>query len=294
MEEKTREILSDIGLGKIEVSVYLDLLANKSSVASDIAKRTKQHRSNVYDALKHLQQKGFVLEAVEEGKRLFEARNPEIILNYVQQKSLEIKDVLPFLETLTKRRKSNPNTISVSYGITNFRSLLLDIINHNQEFYVWGVPYNVEELGEGFIKDWDKQRVKRRVKSKILYTRYFPGMKNIERPFQEVRYVESNKSRTGVMIYGYTVLFMVFSKPLMVIEIRSREFARWSMDQFNTLWQSAKKPTAKPERRTTAKPKSEAKSGGNGKSQENGNGNGLKSLKKVPMDISVIPRSARQ
>src|SRR3989344_1630487 len=176
MEERTKEILTEIGLGKIEVAVYMDLLVNKSSTAAEIAKRAKQHRSNVYDALKHLEQRGFVLEVVEEGKKLFEARGPEIILNYIQQKTLEVKDVLPFLESLTKRRKSNHNTISVSYGINTFRSVLLDIINTNQEFYVWGVPYNVEELGEGFLKDWDRQRVKKRVKSKILYTKYFKGI----------------------------------------------------------------------------------------------------------------------
>src|SRR3989344_5785844 len=116
MEERTKEILTEIGLGKIEVAVYMDLLVNKSSTAAEIAKRAKQHRSNVYDALKHLQQKGFVLEAVEEGKKLFEARGPEIIQSYIQQKSIEIKDVLPFLDSLSRKRKSNPNTISVSYG----------------------------------------------------------------------------------------------------------------------------------------------------------------------------------
>ena len=44
------EILEEIGLNKTESKVYYALAEIGSATISEIAKRTKSHRSNIYDA----------------------------------------------------------------------------------------------------------------------------------------------------------------------------------------------------------------------------------------------------
>ncbi|MEN9626484.1 MAG: Sugar-specific transcriptional regulator TrmB [archaeon] len=55
-----------IGIPKMQTLVYLDLLKNKESTATQVSKRTKMHRANVYDTLTKLNEKN--LEEI--------ARNP--------------------------------------------------------------------------------------------------------------------------------------------------------------------------------------------------------------------------
>jgi len=52
-------ILSELGLSKNEIEVYLTLLELGTSTAVHIAKAAKLHRPNVYDALDRLSKKAW-------------------------------------------------------------------------------------------------------------------------------------------------------------------------------------------------------------------------------------------
>jgi len=49
-----------IGIPKMQTTVYLDLLKNKESTATEVSKRTKMHRANVYDTLTKLKERNLV------------------------------------------------------------------------------------------------------------------------------------------------------------------------------------------------------------------------------------------
>jgi sugar-specific transcriptional regulator TrmB len=188
-------------------------MGNPSS-AAEVAKRTKQHRSNVYDALKILKQKGFIVEVIDEGKKLFEAKNSKVLLNYVYQKESEVRDIIPILNSLT-RRKVEDNIISISHGVTKCRNIFYDILNMRNEFVVWGVHRNlIKEYLEGaFLKELGKERIKRKVFSRLLYTEYFEEIEKIyDQPYQEIRYIDSKQSNTLVTVSGNVIFFIIFGK----------------------------------------------------------------------------------
>ena len=54
-----------IGIPKMQTTVYLDLLKNKESTATEISKRIKMHRANIYDTLTKLRERNlFVLSCL--------------------------------------------------------------------------------------------------------------------------------------------------------------------------------------------------------------------------------------
>ena len=76
MISQINDILRSIGLNKNEVKIFLDLIKKNSSSALEISKRTEIHRSNVYDSLRVLMEKGFVGELTGNKKKIFQALDP--------------------------------------------------------------------------------------------------------------------------------------------------------------------------------------------------------------------------
>lgn len=53
-DELIIKAFESIGIPRMQTTVYLDLLKNGESTATDVSKRTKMHRANVYDTLTKL------------------------------------------------------------------------------------------------------------------------------------------------------------------------------------------------------------------------------------------------
>ena len=54
------EVLESLGLTKVEIKVYLDLVRNGNSFVGNISRRTHLNRTNLYDVLQSLKHKGFI------------------------------------------------------------------------------------------------------------------------------------------------------------------------------------------------------------------------------------------
>ena len=59
-DEDVLKAFESVGIPRTQTVVYLDLLKNKESSATEISKRTKMHRANVYDTLTKLKERNLV------------------------------------------------------------------------------------------------------------------------------------------------------------------------------------------------------------------------------------------
>jgi sugar-specific transcriptional regulator TrmB len=59
-DELILHAFESVGIPKMQTTVYLDLLKNKESTATQVSKRTKMHRANVYDTLNKLKERNLV------------------------------------------------------------------------------------------------------------------------------------------------------------------------------------------------------------------------------------------
>lgn len=241
MEEKLIELLKSIGLSNNEVEVYLDLLKNRASSAYLVARRINQHRSGVYEAIRKLQQRGFIVEIQEKNKKLYQTKECTAIEEYLNQKQAELKEITPYLKVISNTEMP-PGAISVSYGLTRLRTVFSSILDLKKEILIWILPKNVNEiLGEWFLKEINESLTQKEIPSKILYSEQFDIMKEISKNnFTEVRYADED-TNIFTIVCSDIVILTVLADPITIIEMKNIDIADGFRSRFITFWDNAKK-----------------------------------------------------
>ena len=243
VREKVNEILKTLGLSRNETLVYLDMIQHNNSSALDIAKNTGIHRSNTYDALRKLIERGFVAEMKQEDKTLFQAISPEKIKNYLKQKEQEFEAIMPGLKEFTSDAK-HEGTFSISQGAFAARETLGSLLDLNSTIYASGASTQaVETFGEGFLKEFHKERMKKKIVMKHIYNKdAFNRIKLLNKmKYTEARYLpDKYHTVAATSVCDGTVVIFVFSKPVMVIRIDNKIIADAYRDNFELLYKIGK------------------------------------------------------
>ncbi|MBI5391228.1 TrmB family transcriptional regulator [Candidatus Woesearchaeota archaeon] len=90
-----KEILKQIGLTRYEAEVYLALLTQGQVSAYELAEKAGLYRQVTYDTLQRLTEKGFVSSVIEEKTKLFRPIDPQLILEFLNEKTESYKQILP-------------------------------------------------------------------------------------------------------------------------------------------------------------------------------------------------------
>ena len=80
------EELKQAGLTENESKVYLALLDLGPSLAGQISRKAGLHRRTVYDTADMLAKKGLIGYILKNNRRLFQASNPNRILEIIKEK----------------------------------------------------------------------------------------------------------------------------------------------------------------------------------------------------------------
>lgn len=242
-EEKIANVLEFIGLQKNERAVYSDLLKNGASTATDISKRTHIHRSNVYDAINALVEKGFVSEKRTPTKNLFQAMEVKKIRDYFDQKRREIDEVLPLMEQFTKNVESKDD-VRISKGTFAAREEMLSLLDLNSEINVYGASKEALDIfGIGFLKDFHRQRIQQKIPMRHIYNadmtdrvRFLNKMK-----YTQARYMpQQYGTYVATLICKDVVHLLVFNNPASIITIKHKEIAETYNNYFDILWAKSK------------------------------------------------------
>lgn len=242
MEEKVTEVLKSIGLKESEVNVYLDLIKNGESSALEISKRIKIYRTNVYDTLGRLLQKGFIREMVNENRRMFEPINPAKIKDYMHQKEKEVENIIPKIQNLYLQ-KQDEESVSMSKGVFALREALSDLLKHEKTIYVYGAPKKAVDLfGEGFLEEFHKERISKQINMLHIYNQHAQNRidKLNKMEYTEAKYLEKEYDYAATtVICEDTVLMIVFGNRPSVIKIKNKDIAQSYSRYFEIVWGSA-------------------------------------------------------
>lgn len=241
MEEKLIELLISIGLTKNEIEVYLDLLKNSASTAYSVALRINQHRSSVYESIRKLQQRGFIVEIQEESRKLYQTKEYTAIEEYLKQKQAELKEIAPYLKGISNTEIPE-GAISVSYGLTRLRATFSSIFDLKQEILIWILPKNVETvLGEWFLKEINETITKKEIPAKIIYSKHFDSTKEISKSqFTDVKYLDED-SNIFTIVCSDVVFLIVLADPITVIEMKNISISEGFKSRFRIFWEKAEK-----------------------------------------------------
>jgi sugar-specific transcriptional regulator TrmB len=239
------ETLKTLGLIDNEIKVYLHLLRTGPSLASEVAKETKLHRTHCYDILESLIKKSIVSYVIRENRKYFQAINPEQLESLLKDKQEELEQSEIKLKTLIKELQQisefhKPNLlVSVYEGKKGFKAFLEDILRRKQDYLVIGYNPKAEESLKYFLPGFYRRRIKLKIKRKAIVDPIFKKTWVEKQELQEIRFFKYNFPM-GIIIYGErTVLTTIHEKQQTAIVIENKRISDNFKKLFETIWEQA-------------------------------------------------------
>lgn len=244
--------LKQIGLTEGEINVYLALLKIGENTAGPIVDESKVTRSKIYDILERLKNKGLVSYIIKESTKYFSATDPSNIVEYLENKEKEIekqkksiKELLPNLEKqykATVRNKTAEIFIGLN-GMQNAFNVLIKEFNSKEMYYAFGASKgeDIEKI-QIFFERLHKERIKKRVKSQIIFNESSRGLfKSQEKSkFVKVKYLIESTPASINIYKDYTIIAILAREPITFL-IRNKEVADSFKEYFKIMWKVAKR-----------------------------------------------------
>lgn len=235
------EILQEIGLSNTESKVYLALLEIGSALAGEITKKSQINRTNVYDALERLIEKGLVTYVLSANRKVFEPINPERLNQILEEKQDNLKKILPELESKFKENKTKEEA-SIFKGKKGIKSIFEDILKENKDLYAYGAESKFADLFPAYQKYWNKKRAKLKINVKIIYNEKVKKRKKQENlKLLKMKFLHEHYEFPSTnLIYGDKTVIISWTENPIGFMIKSKEVSKSNMSFFNLLWKIAK------------------------------------------------------
>ncbi len=246
--------LERLGLTNGEIQVYLALNKIGESTIGPIVNHSKVSKSKIYDILEKLIEKGLVGYTIKNNTKYFISNDPHMLIEYLKRKEDELsetkKEINLMLPTLLSARESFlPQRLGEMYeglnGVKAIREELMDSLKVDNALLVLGAPKIANEKWEGWLLEFHKKRINRKIKMKIIYNADAKEYGEIRTHMKltEVKYLPNNlTSPNWIDIFPTTVLFvMLVDKNPLAFVVRDKDLANSFRSYFEIMWKIAKK-----------------------------------------------------
>ena len=240
--------LESAGLSGNEIKVYLSLLDLGSALAGEITKRCGVNRTNVYDSLDRLTERGLVSYVIKANRKYFEATNPERIIKYLDEKEQEIQhkkdsitSILPELESRRKLSRE-PQEATIYSGRRGLKSVAEEVLKTKKEMLAFGAEGKFVKLFTHYAEQWHMRRGKLKIPVKIIYNEKIRKTKSKAKfPILQMKFNSTiHDTPSTTWIFGDKVAIIVWSEQPVVTLIRSKEVAKSYQQFFDILWKDSK------------------------------------------------------
>lgn len=240
-----QEILQKLGLSQSEAKVYLALIELGPSLAGDITKKANINRSNCYDALQRLTEKGLVSYVIKAQRKYFKAEEPNKLKNLLQEEKLniakkekELNKILPELLSREKETQEKP-FVALYHGKKGVKSIFEDILKY-KEYWVFGSSGKLKEsLGPYF------ELLQRRVKREKIKVRLLTGEKARSTDIvthAETKYLPNQYTTLiSTLVYGDKVAVISWTDTPVGFLMEDKQTANSYRKYFEFMWKQAKK-----------------------------------------------------
>lgn len=233
------KILESAGLSPNESKCYLALIKLGSASANELSRSSGIHRVSVYDALRGLGEKGLVSQITKSNKMLFEAGAPEKITKIIEDKEVElnkVKQIVPelLLDFKMAKEKQEVHSFKSTAGI---KTVLQEMLNSKTDILDFGAEYKIKEFLPYYYPNWDKERIKKKIKMRIVAN---IRIKPTKISLTKIKYIKTG-SQSDVSTYvfdGKVALVMWVENPLGII-IEHRSVYNSYKEYFEQLWRTA-------------------------------------------------------
>lgn len=239
--EEIKKVLKQADLTENETKVYLALLETGQIQAGVITRKTGLHRRVIYDTLERLINKGLIGYIKKNNIKIFQASNPERILNILKEKTNSVEEIMPELLKFFAQTKEKEQT-NFYKGKEGLKTVFEDQIEEGKEILILGASPIAYDILELYFHWFDKRRIKNKIKTKIIFNQS-EKVKNKKIPLSEIRYLSEKYSAPFALnIYGEKIAIILWSKenPFAVV-IKNKEISEGYKKHFEVMWKISKK-----------------------------------------------------
>ncbi|MFH1447878.1 MAG: helix-turn-helix domain-containing protein [Candidatus Micrarchaeota archaeon] len=248
------QVLERIGLTKGEIKVYFSLLELGPTTTGPLVDASGVSSSKIYLVLDRLMKKGLASYSIQARKKHFEAADPRMIIDYLEEREKEItsqkKQLSQLLPELMKKRtlekgKQHATVFRGMKGLdTAFRDILR-VLKPGDEYYVLSAPEYFPESFQKFLGRFHKKREAKRIRMKIIYSENLKptlGEDRESEKYTAVKYAPPGViTPAGIIIYNDKVMTVVWGREPIVSLIESSEYANSLKLFFKMLWEQETK-----------------------------------------------------
>jgi HTH-type transcriptional regulator, sugar sensing transcriptional regulator len=240
------KLLTEIGLTKSEIAVYIALLPLGASTTGPIARISS---GKIYEVLEKLIDKGLVTYVTRSGRKYFRATSPNRIQVYLEKKEQDLKrtkresmQMIQELESLQSTKEGI--TAEIFEGIEGFKTFsefCLRKLKKNTDYCILGVSKEVNDLFGGYLFDWQRRRARKGVSLRIVYSHdaIVHGQKRVNLEFTKVRYLPKKVETPALIeVFDEYVATIIMGPPIVFL-IRSKKAADSYLAYFNMMWKMA-------------------------------------------------------
>lgn len=239
----TNQLLREIGLSYKEAELYLASLELGPSTVLGLSRATTIHRTLVYEKLESLIQKGLFMTVVKGKRKLYQAVNPDELLNYLKERERNLKEALPLLKAEMSRGADKPQ-LRFYEGQEQLRTLFRTGLNAQKKQMQSYFPsrYMAELFGQHEMEEIISERIKKKIFAQTLRGRTtevdFQTSKDENDAWRETRVLpEGEDPKMGLVIFDDTVNLFSPREEDYGIQIKSQAFAGLMRYLFTDLWE---------------------------------------------------------
>lgn len=233
------ETLQELGLNRRESICYVALLELGSSKVGEILKKTEIPSSKIYEILDKLIKRGLVSYVIKNNVKHYQASDPKILVNYIEEKKKKIEEIVPVL--ISKQKLSKKQNVEIFEGQKAIFSLLTNLIENAKS----GEPYLVFSINEEnkneqanlFFRSITLRRKEKGLDVRVLKNiKYYKKEKHTK---LKIKYTDFILPQ-GITIFRNCVILLSWVEYPVAIKIESDIFADQLRAFFLDLWKIAK------------------------------------------------------
>ncbi len=223
------------GLSASEQTLYNSLLKLKGATARTLSKSTGFHRTNIYDVMEKLKEKGLVSVYKQGQTTYFQAADPLNLYNYMDEQRAILDKTMPILQKIYLENISQ-TSIEVFKGKEGVISAYKDIIREIKPVLAFSISRKMKENLPIYREKFVNDVVRLKIPYKLIYTR---RVSLLPKPMQMRFTGEEFISPIEVHIYGNKVLQIIWDPDMMAIVVKSNNLAEMYKKHFDYLWKQA-------------------------------------------------------
>lgn len=228
-----RKDLLQLGLTQREADAYMALLDFEEATATQLSKRTTEHRTNVYDSLNSLIKRSLITYAIRDNVRYYRVVDPNTLIDQCKEKERIAKALVPKLKQKIQRKRDEPS-VEVFEGREGFKSILARILREEKTIFGIGASAKWEEEFPIPLSQYMKEREKRNIKAKLLYVQ---GTKPIEHSLNQVKFLPTQFAQPStIAIFGDYVAVFMWTTPLTATLTKSKQLSNSFRKYFEVIW----------------------------------------------------------